>query len=289
MNKGQWKIGLVFLLPFLVMFFLFKLGPALAGLLASLSSWNLVGNPHFVGLKNFYALLRDLLFWTSVRNTLYFLVLTAPALIVGGLLLAVLLNQPIPGKGIARTAIFTPYIVMSTVVGVIWNWLYDTHFGLLNYYLGVFGIKPIPWLTDPRWAMIAISITTFWWLVGYNMIIFLAGLQEIPAEIYEAATIDGANSFNKFIRITIPLLKPSIFVVIMLTLISCIQVFDQVYVMTGGGPDNSTMTIVQYLYVQAFQNYNLGYGAAIGVVIFLFLAIIGLLQMYVTRERKAIR
>jgi multiple sugar transport system permease protein len=280
MGKTQGRIAALFLAPYLCFFLVLRLGPTLVGLFASLTSWNIVGSPTYIGLRNFTTLAQDQTFAIAVKNTLYFLLLAGPALVVGSLLLAVMMNQKIPGKRLVRTAIFIPYAVMPAIVGVIWNWMDDPHFGLINYYLGKLGIAPIAWLADPTWAMPAIAIATVWWLAGYNMIIYLAGLQDIPDEVYEAATVDGARTFQMFWHITVPLLRPTTMIVTLLTAITLFQIFDQVLVMTGGGPGTSTLTIVQYLYVQAFQNFNLGYGAAVGVAIFVALVAVGVVQRW---------
>lgn len=274
-----------FMVPYLAVFLMFRLGPVLGGLLSSFTSWNLIGSPKFVGIGNYVAILKDPFFWTALRNSLYFMVLSAPPLIIVGLALAVLLNKPLRGREAARTAVFAPFAVMSTVVGVIWNWMYDKNFGILNYYLSFLHIGPFAWLTDQSTAMIAVAMTTLWWTVGYNMVLFLAGLQDIPEELYAAARVDGAGSWAAFRFVTLPLLAPTTFVVVMLTLINAVQVFDQVYVMTGGGPGVSTLTLVQYMYSQAFQNYNIGYGSAIAYVTFLvLLALAGVQQLLMRRE-----
>ncbi|ETI70160.1 carbohydrate ABC transporter permease [Neobacillus vireti] len=282
--QKQWQTALLFLLPYLIVFILFRLGPGIAGLLTSFTSWQIIGTPEWVGTANFEALMNDKMFWIAFKNTLFFLSISAPVMVIGALALAILINQPLAGKVFARTVIFAPYVVMATVVGIIWNWIYDKNLGLLNYYLKFLGVGNVEWLTSSDVAMFAIAITTVWWLMGYNMILFLAGLQGIPEDLYEAAVIDGATAWKKFIYVTLPLLKPTFFLVVMLTVINCFQVFDQVYVMTGGGPGTSTLTIVQYLYFQAFQNFNLGYGSAIGFVIFIVLVIFALIQKRIMRE-----
>lgn len=261
----------LFLFPYLVVFLAFRLGPSLAGLGASFTTWHIVGAAKWVGFDNYKALFHDRLFWTALKNTLYFLVLSAPVQVLLALALALLLNQKLRGRAVVRTIVFAPYAVMSTVVGVIWNWMYDSNFGLINDWLVGFGLPRIQWLTSEGTAMPAIAIATIWWLVGFNMVLFLAGLQDIPEELYEAARIDGAGGWQIIRYITWPLLLPTTFVVVMLTIITAFQVFDQVYVMTGGGPINATLTMVQYLYVQGFEQFNLGYASAIGVIVFLVL------------------
>ncbi len=268
----------LFLLPYLVVFVLFRFGPVVGGFLTSFTSWSIVGSPKFVGLANYRALVHDPLFFTSVANTFYFLFLTAPTLIVLGLAFALLLNRPIAGRGAARVLIFAPYAMMSAVVGILWTWILDSNFGLLNYYLAKVHLGPIPWLSSQIAAMPAIALTTVWWTIGYNMVIFLAGLQDIPPQLEESARIDGAGAWQVLRHITIPLLRPTTFVVVMLTIINTFQVFDQVYVMTGGGPGTATLTLVQYLFFQAFQTFKLGYGSAIAYVTFALLLLLAWLQ-----------
>ncbi|MEJ2559850.1 MAG: sugar ABC transporter permease [Anaerolineae bacterium] len=253
-----------FLLPYLVAFVLFRFGPTLAGLGISFLKWDIMGQPHVVGLRNYSELARDPQFFLSFKNTLYFMLLTAPALVILGLLLALLVNQHLRGRMVARTVVFTPYVVMST--------------GILNYYLRFLGIGKIAWLSNTVAAMPAVSIATLWWSVGFNMIIFLAGLQDIPQELEEAARVDGATELGVLRHITLPLLAPTTFVVVMLTLINTIQVFDQIYVMTGGGPSLSTLTLIQYLYYQAFQFFKLGYGSAVAYVVLVVLILMALVQ-----------
>jgi multiple sugar transport system permease protein len=268
----------LFLLPYLLFFVAFRLGPAVAGLGVSFTNWAVVGQPQWVGLANYEAMFRDPRLLTALRNTLFFTALTVPLLVVLGLALAIFLNQPRRGRTLGRVAVFTPYVMMSTAVGVVWTWLLEKDYGLINVYLGKLGIPNVPWLTDERAAMYAIVLATVWWTVGYGMVLFLAGLQDIPEELYEAARIDGASPWGLFRYITLPLLAPTTFLVILLTIINSFQVFDQVYVMTSGGPGSATLTLVQYIYVTAFQFFKMGYGAAIAGLLFALLIIFALVQ-----------
>jgi multiple sugar transport system permease protein len=277
-------IPYLFLIPYLFAFIAFRFGPSIAGFFVSLTRWNIVGTPKFIGFSNYFELFGDLSFITSLINTLYFMALTVPALIVLGLLIALLVDQNLKGRTLTRTFVFMPYVIMSTVVGVIWMWIFDTHFGILNYYLSFFGIKPIAWLSSVNWAMPAVAITTIWWTVGFNMILFLAGLQDIPEELKEAARIDGASNWQIFWNVTFPLLRPTTVVVLMLTLINSFEVFDQVYVMTGGGPSMATLTVIQYMYFQAFQYFRLGYGSAVAYVVFAFLIVLVLVERQLLKK-----
>jgi len=209
-----------------------------------------------------------------------------PALVVFSLLIAVLLNNKLKLRNTVRALIIIPYILIPAVVGVIWNWLYDTNFGILNFYLKALGFKPIEWLTNQRWALLSLAIVTIWSYIGYDVVLFLAGLQGISSELYEAAHIDGANSTQTFFGITLPLLKPITSMVVTMTLINAIQVFDLIFVMTGGGPGSATLTLVQYLYNTAFQNYNLGYAAVISTATMVLLIIMVSIQNQLFKDRE---
>ena len=285
-SRRSW-VPYLFVLPYLIVFTLFRFGPAIAGFLISLTNWNILGTPSVVGLKNYQLLLSDPQFRTSLVNTIYFMLLTAPLLVLLGLLLALLVDQQLHGRVIARTAIFMPYVVMSTVVGVIWLWAFNKESGILNYYLSFVGIRPLAWLTNTDTAMPGVSIATLWWTVGFNMIIFLAGLQDVPQELEDAARVDGANELAVFRHVTLPLLAPATFVVVMLTLINTFQVFDQIYVMTGGGPSLATLTIIQYLYNQAFEAHVLGYGSAVAYIALAVLVALALIQRRVLPEGES--
>ena len=281
--RKQEKVALFFLLPYLIIFVMFRLGPSIAGILVSFTKWDIIGDPQFIGLKNFLYLFQDQNFHIALKNTFLFLLLTAPPLVLFSLLFAVLLNQGIKGKNLVRTIIFSPYVIMPAVIGIIWNWLYDNNFGIINYYLRLIGLRPVEWLTSANWALFAVSIVTVWSLVGYNMILYLAGLQGIDNGLYEAARIDGANGFQMFIKLTVPMLAPVTSMIVTLTLINTVQIFDQIYVMTSGGPGTATLTLVQYMYGQAFQNFTLGYGSSIGFVILLILTGLVLFQSKVIK------
>lgn len=277
MNK-QGKIAALFLLPYLLIFIVFRFGPSVAGLFVGFMKWNIVGDATFAGLDNFTKLFRDPMFYTSLKNTMLFLLMALPPLVICSLLLAVLLNQKLRFRNAVRTVSIIPYVLIPAVVGIIWNWLYDNNFGILNYYLKMLGIAPIEWLTNDKYALFSVALVTVWSYMGYNMILYLAGLQDISKDLYEASTIDGANKVQTFMRITLPLLKPITSMIITLTLINTIQIFDQIFVMTNGGPGTATLTLVQYLYGTAFQNYNLGYGSALGIAIVVILIVLVQIQ-----------
>ncbi len=280
-------VAYLFLLPYLVIFIVFLLIPAIASLFISFTNWRILGDPQWVGLQNFQGLFTDNQFWLAFRNTLAFTAITVPFLTLGGLGLAVLLNMRLRGRLISRTIIFIPYAIMVTVVGILWRWIYDQNFGLLNYYLGQIApqFQALPWLTSVQRALPAIALTTVWWQIGTNMIIYLAGLQEIPEELYEAARIDGANGWQQFIFITMPGLYLMHIFVIPMSVISSLRVFGQVMVMTAGGPIGSTYTIVQHLYNKGWVNQYMGEAAAVGVFLF---AITFLLTVFQLRFFRAV-
>lgn len=274
----------LFLLPYLLVFLAFRLGPSIFGLAMSFTKWSIVGSPEWIGTQNYDLMQIDPRLEVALKNTAFFTGLTVPLLVVLSLALAIFLNQPHKGRALGRIAAFTPYVLMSTVVGVLWTWLLEKDFGLLNVYLQKLGIEGQPWLVSQDVAMYGIILTTVWWTVGYGMVLFLAGLQDIPAELYEAARIDGASSLRLLRHITLPLLAPTTFVVLMLTIINSFQVFDQVYVMTSGGPGTATLTLVQYVYTTAFQNLRMGYGAAVATLLFAILIVFALVQAYLYRR-----
>lgn len=274
MKRSQGKIAALFLLPYLLIFFIFRVIPSAGGLVMSLFKWNIVGTAKFNGINNFTRMVKDPYFAISLKNTFMFFIMTLPALIIVSLLLAILMNQKVRYTHGVRTVSIIPYVLIPAVVGIIWNWLYDNNFGILNYYLKGMGFKPLAWLTNENLALFSVAIVTVWSYLGYNMILYLAGLQDISPELYEASKIDGATGLKTFTKITLPLLMPITSMVITLTLINVIQIFDQIFVMTNGGPGTATLTIVQYLYSSAFQNYDIGYGSTLGVAVLVILVVL---------------
>jgi ABC-type sugar transport system permease subunit len=252
----------------------------------SLTDWKIVGTPRFVGLKNYARLFSDPLFYTALKNTVTYTAIIVPLMALVGLGLALLLNQPLRGRVVTRTAVFASYVVMVSVVGIVWRWVLDpTGAGIVNYYLGTLGQDPLPWLAAPETSMLSIIIATIWWTAGYNMILYLAGLQDIPVAVREAARIDGADAWQEFRHVTLPMLKPVTFFVAVMSIAKSFQVFGQVYVMTQGGPSNSTLTIVNYLYVVGFTWFEMGYAAAIAYALFALLLVITVIQFrMVSRE-----
>lgn len=271
--------AVVFLLPNFAGFLVFILWPVIASLGLSFTSWDLLTPINFIGLGNYHSLISDQVFWKVFWNTIYFTVGTVPLGIIISLFLAMALNQKIKGVKIFRAAYFLPVISSTVAVAVVWQWLYNPQFGLLNYLLSLFGINGPNWLTSKTWAMPAVIITSIWKNLGFNMLLFLAGLQGIPETFYEAAKIDGAGWWASFKNITLPLLSPTTFFVVVMSIISSFQVFDQIYIMTEGGPARSTSVLVHYLYQNAFQYFKMGYASAIAYILFFLVFIITMIQL----------
>jgi ABC-type sugar transport system permease subunit len=276
----------LFLAPYLGVFLVFFLLPACWSAVMSLTDWKIVGAPRFVGLKNYLRLFTDPLFYTALKNTVVYTVVIVPLMALVGLSLALLLNQPLRGRILTRTAVFASYVVMVSVVGIVWRWVLDpTGAGIANFYLGKVGLGPYPWLAAPETAMASIILATVWWTAGYNMVMYLAGIQDIPDSLREAVRIDGANGWQEFWHLTLAMLKPVTFFVVVMSIAKSFQVFGQVYVMTQGGPSNSTLTIVNYLYVVGFTWFEMGYAAAIAYALFALLLVITVIQFrMVSRE-----
>ncbi|MFA7487520.1 MAG: sugar ABC transporter permease [Lysobacteraceae bacterium] len=279
-------IAYCFLLPYLLVFIIFRMGPSIAGFFISLTEWNIIGDVHFIGFENFVKLLQSSNFYVSLRNTGAFVALAVPFLTVGSLLMAILLNQKILGIGIVRAISIIPYVLIPAVVGVLWNWIYAYNFGILNYYLKTLSINPKGWLIDSSYALSAVSIVIIWSYLGYNTVLYLAGLQSIPTELTDASMIDGCNKIQSFMKISLPILQPITSLVITLTVINVVQCFDLIYVMTNGGPGTSTLTLVQYLYSSGFKDYKMGYASAVGTIIVLLLVIMMLGKKGLSREEE---
>lgn len=268
------------LLPNFLGFLVFVLLPVIAAFLLSFTEWDIVSPIVWVGFGNYIELFKDEIFIKVFWNTIYFTIGTVPVGIVISLLLAVALDQKIWGIKFYRAAYFLPVISSMVAVAVVWQWIYNPEYGVLNFFLSLVGIKGPSWLSDAAWAMPAVMITSIWKGLGFNMLLFLAGLQGISNTYYEAADIDGASWFAKFRHITIPLLSPTTFFVVVMSIIGSFQVFDAVFLMTGGGPNRSTSVLVHYLYQNAFQYFRMGYASAIAYVLFFLVLFFTLIQLW---------
>jgi multiple sugar transport system permease protein len=271
----------LYLLPTFVGLILFSLGAIVVSVGISFTDWNILQPPHWVGLSNYVRLFSTPLNWQVFGNTLYYTGVIVPVSTALALGLALALNRGPRGIVLLRSLYFLPVISSTVAVSLVWGWLYNQQFGLINFLLSVVGITGPAWLADTRTAMPAVIILSIWKGLGYNIVIFLAGLQGIPQELYEAAKIDGAGAWAQFRYVTLPLVSPTTFFVVVLSTIAAFQVFDQTYVMTGGGPAYSTTTLALFIYQNAFQWFHMGYAAALSYVLFAAVAVVTLVQFRV--------
>ncbi|MDG4596085.1 MAG: sugar ABC transporter permease [Candidatus Contendobacter sp.] len=275
----------IFLAPALLLIAIFFFLPVLAALLLSFTDFDVyalgdLNRLRFVGFANYLQLLQSPLFWTALGNTLYFMLVGGPLSVAISLGAALLVNARLTRfSGFFRTAFFLPVVTTLVAVAVVWRYLYHPRHGLLNYGLSLLGIDPIDWLGDPDWAMPAIILMAVWKNFGFNMIIFIAGLQNIPPQLYEAARIDGANARRRFRHITLPLLGPTFLFVALMTMIGYFQVFAEPYVMTQGGPANRTLSVVLLMYEEGFRWWNMGYASATAFVLFALILVGTVLQL----------
>jgi multiple sugar transport system permease protein len=278
-QRAENRAAAMFLLPNAIGFFTFMLIPSIASVIISLFDWALIGAPTFRGLNNYRNLIVDRTFWITLGNTGVFVLWKVPLNIALSLLTAHLLNREIKAKNFFRLVMFLPMVCSSVAVAMIWLPLLESSdLGLVNHVLGWVGIDPIPWLASTRWAMPSVIFIAVWKETGYYMIIFLAGLQGISTTYYEAADIDGAGAVHKFVHITVPLITPTLFFVLITSIIGSFQVFDLANVLTAGGPANATNTLVMYIYQAGFRFMRMGYASALALVLFLVILIFTILQ-----------
>ena len=282
--------GYLFVLPFLIAYGLFLVWPVILGLRMSFFDWSLVGTgtTDFLGLANYRELFADPDFWASLWHTILFTLLSTPPLVLLALGLALLANRAVPARWFFRLAFFAPYVLPVSTVALIWVWLYQPGFGLINSYLVLLGLPEVDWLAGENVAMISVAIATVWWTIGFNFVLYLAGLQEIPEELYEAAALDGAGSYQQTRFITIPLLSRTTFLVLVLQILASLIVFDQIYIMNTQGGLNYTATrpVIQYIYEQGFTQYRIGFGAAISYVFFVMILVFTIMQFVLSRRRR---
>lgn len=283
----RWS-GYLFALPYLILFSVFLILPLVYGLGLSLFRWELLSclPAKFTGLANYHEAFQDPYFWKSLLATFKFVVLTVPLTVCLALLIAVGLNV-LTGRraSLYRAAFFVPSVLTISVAGILWRWFYNSEFGLFNAYLAPLGIR-VPWLTEPTWAMISIVLMTVWWTVGGPMVVLLAGLKNIPTQYLEAASLDGATYPQRFRYVTLPLLRPVLLFVVVLNVIGAFQVFGQTFMITRGGPEMSTRSLVQYIYETAFNNYRMGYAASLSWLLFVVIAIFSLAQFRLMKEQS---
>lgn len=289
LTRLQWREaiqGYLFISPWVLGFLAFTLGPMLASFYYSFTLYNVQTSPRWSGLYNYiYAFTQDDLFWVSVKRTLLWSVMTVPLGIVGSLLAAILLNQRLKGVAVYRTFFFLPHLTPVVAAAILWMWILQPDIGILNTLLDKVGIRGPDWLQSIRWSMPALAMIALWTGIGGNkMLIFLAGLQAIPETLYEAADIDGASSWQKLIKITVPMISPAMFFNLVLGIIASFQVFGMAFVTTKGGPAYATYFYALHLYQQAFVSFDMGYGSALAWIFFVALLALTLLQLWLQKR-----
>ncbi|WP_150255668.1 carbohydrate ABC transporter permease [Nocardiopsis deserti] len=289
--RGPWRrladSPLVFLLPFLLVYALFLAWPLVGGLWMSFTDTALNGaGGAFVGLENYAEALGDPMVWRTLGNTVLFTLVTTVPLVVVALAMAVLVHTGLPGQWLWRLSFFLPFLLPVATVALVWKFLYVEDFGLLNHALGLLGMEGLGWLTDEGVAMWSVALTTLWWTVGFNFLLYLAALQSIPGHLYEAAALDGAGVWARLRHITLPQLRGTTVVVLLLQVLASLKVFDQIYLLTGGGPGEATRSLLLYIYDVGFTGYRFGYGAAVS---YLFLALVlgvAAFQLWISARRR---
>ncbi|GAA5212788.1 carbohydrate ABC transporter permease [Microbacterium kyungheense] len=280
-------VSWAFVAPFLVAFLLFLVWPIVHGIFLSFTNQSLTGaGGDLVGFANYAEALTDPVMWRSMWNTVWFTVLSTVPLVLIALVMAALVDRGLPGQWLWRLSFFMPYLLASTVISQIWVWIFNPQIGAANNILKFFGLQPIAWLQNPDTNMLAIVIATVWWTVGFNFLLYLASMQNIPAQQYEAASLDGAGAWRQFWSITLPQLGPATVLIVLLQVLASLKLFDQAYQMLGGVASDTTRSIVQYIYETGFVGYRFGYSAAISYIFFTLIVILGVAQALITRRRK---
>ncbi len=283
----MWRDALLLITPFTLLYLIFFIFPTFRVFQLSFMEVPLIGGGgEYIGFENYRELMTDSRFWSSVRHTFYFVLLTVIPNTAMGLIFALMVVRLDRLKSLVLAAFFIPFMLPVSVVTLIWQWLLDSQFGILQNLFGLFGER-IAVFGDPNWAMPSVAFITVWWTVGFNMLLFIAGLQGIGKDYYEAASLDGATGLQIFRFVTWPLLWPITTLVLTLQLIAQLKIFDQVYLLTGGGPFNSTIVTLQYMYNEAFQSFNGGYSSTIAVALFIIILVVSLIQVRFLRSGGA--
>lgn len=288
LKQREALIGWLFVSPALIGFGIFTFGAILYSLYLSFTDYDMFGTPEWVGLENYIkAFTNDEYFYQYFGNTFYFAIVLVPVVLVISLFLAILINKKVGRLTKAyRVALFLPSITSTVAVSMVWLWIFNPDMGILNNFLTAIGFhNPPMWLSDPEWSKPALIIMRVWQMSGYYMLLFLAGLQTIPETLYEAAEVDGASSWQRFTRITVPMLSNTTFVVVILLIIESFNMFESIFVMTEGGPLGSTSTIMYYIYEQGFMSYNMGYASALAWIFFALILVFTLIQFRFRREQ----
>ena len=286
LTRGDGRIALLFVAPVLLGFAVFYLYPALRGLYWSFTDYSLLSEPEFVGLENYSAVIVDPEFWNSMRVTIWYVILNVGSQTLIALLLAVLM-QRLTRSVVLRTTLLLPWLVANVTVGLVWMWLLDTNLGFVNHLLKGMGLDGVGFFTNPDLGVPTIALINTWAYVGYTALLFYAGMMQIPQDLYEAAAIDGAGEFRLFFRVTLPLLRPILALVLVVSLIGSFQIFDTVAVATKGGPVNATRVIYYYIYQQAFTFFNMGYAATMAVLLALILGVLTFVQLRLLRANES--
>ena len=285
LRRRNTLMGFAFITPNFVGFLLLTLIPVLSLFYIAFTKWNAFGDPEWTGLDNLQRLVGDNYFWTSLWNTVYYSAVHIPLTLVLALALALLLNQKLRGLSFFRAAAFFPYITSIVAIAAVWNMLFDPVAGPINQFLEFFGVSDPPgWMSTTEWAMPAVIIVGTWREVGYFMILYLAGLQTIPRELYEAAYVDGANGWQRFWNVTLPCLRPTTFFVVVMLTIQSFKILDLVLVMTNGGPGTSTLVLAQYIYRAGFERNDFGYASLVSLVLFAICLVVTLIQFAYNRR-----
>ena len=286
--RGDGRAGWGLTAPFLLFYVLFLIGPTVYGIVMSFfnSSLQHSGLGGFAGPDNYTQALTSSDFWQSMWHTVLFTLMTTPPLVAIALMLAVFTDRLARGRWFFRLVFFAPYVVPSAAMALIWTWLYTPQIGLWDSWLSAVGISDPPnWLADPSWAMASVALATVWWTLGFNFVLYLAGLQEIPRNLYEAAAVDGASRWHQLRRITIPLLNRTTALVLVLQIIASLKIFDQIFLMTAGGPNYATRPLLEYVYDIGFTDFRTGYAAAASMLYFLVILAVSLVWFFVSRRQ----
>ena len=286
-NRRENLAAVLFLLPYAILFFLFRAYPIISGLVISFFKRDILGLENtFIGLWNYFDIFQDGVFWRSLWNTFRFAFMVTPLMVPLALFTAMLLVKPIRGSWFYRLILFAPRVLSVSVVALIGLWVWQPEWGLLNFYLQKIGLPSQNWLAAPTFSMVVIVLIDIWWVTGYYMVIFMAGLRQIPEELYEAAAIDGANRWDSFLNITLPGLRGSLMFVLVTHVIGAFQIFGLVNIITEGGPYDSTKVLVQYIYLNGFSYYKMGYASALAYILMLIILFFTLIQIKVLNREN---
>ena len=279
-------IAYAFVAMFTLPFLLFNVAPILFTAYLSFMKWGIFGPPRFIGFDNYRTALENDQIRIAFKNILLYGMIIVPGVIVLGLAAALYVHKRWPLSSFARVCFFSPYVVSATVIGLVWVWMFDTQFGLINHYLSFAGIDNVPWLTSTQWSLYGVSITSIWWDMGLAFVLILAGLQDIPGDLYDAADVDGATRWQRLRYVTLPMLRPVLSMGLTLQLISTLRIFSQVYVMTSGGPASSSTSVLYEIYTVAIRNQRFGLGAAVSILLFAVVLVVTFASRRLLREQS---